>query len=620
MKKFLSKIIIAMLALATCFTAVGCGSSNWSSGDVTLKEWGNVIYNGGFVSETQNYYYYINGLPATTVDNTFGVPVKGSLMAVKKSDVVSGKADPERCVVVPKLLVAQDYTSGIFIYGDYVYYASPSTDRDTSGQIVNSQLEFLRTKLDGTDTIKFFKTQALSDNYRFVEANGVVYAVVYDSANTRLISYNTSTNVTTEIAKADVETEEMETFDSESFKFVDKGSCGDAVVVFKNTVYSAKYDEAEAEKNSSYSRTTADYNKIYAYKAGEESAKLVLDGESTKTFYNLKYIENGTVYYGETKTVSVNSEIVKAVGVANLYQKIAGAEVLNSSVLTDTSLKVSPTEIYTVNTESGAVRMTNAITNDADSQKTVAIINKASTLIKKQGNYIYYLNGNTKLARIELNNADAKEQVISDSTLPTDWYSAEIIGDYAFYSDNTALGCSYIKVVSLNNENLKEEDDVCFFDNVISLAKYDESDMAGYVKARIDNIANLLDGGKLVFDTDNDGNIALKDGVPTVEYITETRALYESLTDDQKDTVGADSLKTLENYEAALKLSQAFYGLNDFDNLTKEQKDALKDTAFATANTEYQALLVSGLDVKTVRGYVVGNLNWYFQTATKYFK
>lgn len=622
MKKFLAKIIISALAIVMCLSAVGCscGGSSWNSDDVTLKDWGKVVYNGGFVSETENYFYYINGLPATDIDNTFGVPVKGSLMAVKKSDIAAGKEDPERCVVVPKLLVAQDYTSGVFIYGDYVYYASPSTDRDSSGQIVNSQLEFLRTKLDGTDTTKFFKTHALSDNYRFVEANGVVYAIVYDSENSRLISYNTSTDTTLEIAKTDVETESMETFDSESFKFVDKNSCGEAVVVFANTVYSAKYDEAEAENNSSYSRTTADYNKVYAYKAGEESAKLVLNGESTQTFYNVKYIENGNVYYGETKTVSVNDEIVKAVSVANLYNGVGGVEVLNSSVLTDSSIKVSPVEIYTVNTESGAVRVTNSLTNDGDSEKTVAIINKASTLVKKQGDYIYYINGDTKLARIELNNVDAQEQVISDSTVPTDWYSAEIIGDYAFYSDNTALGCSYIKVVSLNADNLKEEEDVYFFDNVISLAKYADSDMAGYVIARIDNIEELLEDGKLVLDTDADGKVVLKDGIPTVEYVVKTRELYNGLTDEQKKTVGEDNLSTLENYEAALKLSQAFYGLNDFDNLTKEQKDALKDTAFATANAEYQALLTSGLNVKTVRGYVAGNLNWYFQIATKYFK
>ncbi len=617
MKKILAKIIVSLLAVVMSLAAVGCScsSSNWSAEDVTLKEWGAVVKNSGFVSETENYFYYVNGKADATADNSFGTPVKGALMAVKKTDLSEGKADPERCIVVPKLFVAQDYSAGIFISGDYVYYATPSTDRDSSGKIANSELEFARTKLDGTDTTTFFKTQAITDNYRFVEKDDVVYAVVYDSANTRLISYNTQTGAMIEVAKADVKTSEMETFDSATFKFVDRENCEDAVVVFTNTVYTKAYDQAEADVNSSYTRDTADYNKLYTYTVGDEKATLRYDGEDTGVFFNVKYIENGTVYYSESKTVTIASEETKAIPVSELVKGTAGVPVLKASALTDTALMISPLEVYSVNTESGVVRRTNVLTNDGDSEKTVAIINASSALVDKQGDYLYYVNGETKLARIKIGDAEAKEQVISASTVPTDWFDSEILGGYAFYSDTSALGCTYIKAVSLADANLKEEDEKFFFDKVSSLEKIDQADMVAYTTARIENITTTLENGKLVFDTDEEGKTVL-----SVSYVEETREIYDSLTDDQKEEVGEESLKTLRTYEEAVKLSKAFYGLDGFDTLTSDQKTALKDTAFATAKIAYQETLVSGLDVKTVRGYVVGDLNWYFQIATEFFK
>ena len=616
MKKIFAKIIISLLAVVMSLAAVGCScsSSNWNADDVTLKDWGAVVKNSGFVSETENYFYYVNGRADSTLDNTFGAPVKGALMAVKKTDLAEGKADPERCVVVPKLFVAQDYSAGIFISGDYVYYATPSTDRDSSGKIANSELEFARTKLDGTDTTTFFKTQALTDNYRFVEKDGVVFAIVYDSANTRIISYNTQTGTMLEVAKADVTTDKMETFDSTTFKFVDRDNCGNAVVFFTNTVYTKAYDEDEAKSNASYTRDTADYNKLYAYTVGEEQATLCYDGEDDGVFYSIKYVENGTLYFTETKTVSIASGETKAIPVSEAIKGTEAVPVLNTAVLADTSLILSPIEVYTVDTSTGAVRRINVLTNDGDSEETVAFINPASALINKQGDYIYYINGDTRLARIELGNIDAEEELISASTIPTDWFKAEILGGYAFYSDDSALGCTYIKAVSLADTNLKEEDEVFFFDKISSLAKIDQADMATYVGARIDDIANTLEDGKLVFDTDSEGKTVL-----SVSYVEETRALYESLNGDQKDQVGEEKLKTLETYEEAIKLSKAFSGLDGFDTLTSAEKTALKDTAYAVAKKAYDELLVSGYTVKTVRSYVVGDLNWYFQIATQFF-
>ena len=88
MKKVLTKIIGGALALCLLLSGlIGCGAaSSWKSGE--LKNGGAVISetNGGFMVETENYVYYINGVANTSENNAFGAPVKGTLMAVDKTD------------------------------------------------------------------------------------------------------------------------------------------------------------------------------------------------------------------------------------------------------------------------------------------------------------------------------------------------------------------------------------------------------------------------------------------------------------------------------------------------------------------------------------------------------
>ena len=118
MKKTLLKIFVAMISLVVMVaTLVGCGGSF----STTMKSYGNTdgYENGGFVRETENYFYFINGQGRNTDDNSFGAPIKGSLIAVAKDGF--GTDDQKVEVVVPKLIVGSDYNAGIYIFDEYVY-------------------------------------------------------------------------------------------------------------------------------------------------------------------------------------------------------------------------------------------------------------------------------------------------------------------------------------------------------------------------------------------------------------------------------------------------------------------------------------------------------------------
>ena len=206
--KGIKKIITGVLAvtcLTSAFAFTGCGGDNYTASPLSgYEETKNapVESNGGFAVKKGNWIYFINGTQYYTASNEYGDAVRGSLMRISESNFNAGKYT-EAEIVVPQLFVAQDYDAGLFIYGDYVYYATPTTDKDIeTGEQDRTSIDFKRAKLDGSETMKgyYFRLQNNTSNYRYVaDANGVVYCLYEE--DTTLKSYNTQTGTTTTLVK-----------------------------------------------------------------------------------------------------------------------------------------------------------------------------------------------------------------------------------------------------------------------------------------------------------------------------------------------------------------------------------------------------------------------------------
>lgn len=157
-----------------------------------------VTSQGGFVVQKGDYVYFINGVETYTSDNTYGTPVKGALMRARMSDIKAGINQAE--TVIPSLMVAADYTSGIYIYGERIYYATPNNMGNTAGQVDNTYLDFRSTALDGSDMQFYFRIADNAALYRFVEVDGTVYVVYEEDDN--LISYNTAAGTSVTLAES----------------------------------------------------------------------------------------------------------------------------------------------------------------------------------------------------------------------------------------------------------------------------------------------------------------------------------------------------------------------------------------------------------------------------------
>ncbi len=212
MRKIFNKIIcFTAVSVATLgiFSASACSNQNKGKLPDYVSSNNEAVSNGGFAVEKDDYVYFINGKEVNTADNTFGNVVKGAVMRISK-DNLSNRNYSEVDTVVPQIAYSGNYNAGLFIYGDYVYYATPSTDKNSDGEVQNSVLAFKRTKLDGTDTTKNYFVQYPDNSiqYRYVaDEEGKVYLMyvatnenLYGTSCTNLHSYNVETGENTLLA------------------------------------------------------------------------------------------------------------------------------------------------------------------------------------------------------------------------------------------------------------------------------------------------------------------------------------------------------------------------------------------------------------------------------------
>lgn len=196
MRKRFTKIICAAVATISAFSlmlAPACTSYTRSGVEADTSA-DKVTSNGGFLAETGDYVYFVNGVAANTDDNTFGEVVKGSIQRISKADLAQGNYQSAQ-TIVPLVVYSGSYEAGIYIYGDYIYYTTPSIERNADGEILNSYLDFKRTKLDGSETMTdyFFQSTNNSIDYRYVEVDGEVY-ILYALSET-LYGSSSTTNI-----------------------------------------------------------------------------------------------------------------------------------------------------------------------------------------------------------------------------------------------------------------------------------------------------------------------------------------------------------------------------------------------------------------------------------------
>lgn len=445
MRKRISKILCVAVAAATAFSVAsfaGCGEyydSTALSGDIS----GEVSSNGGFVVEKGNYVYFINGVADYTDNNEYGKVEKGAIMRISKSDFKSHNYSNVQ-TVVPMVTYSGNYDTGLYIYGDTIYFATPSTDKNSDGVVQNQYLNFKSSKLDGTKTTvsNYLQTSTNTVEYRFVEVGGTVYLLYVaneDLAGTgtnvnNIRSVNTKTGKNTLLAynvtsyvfdETDVENPYVYyTMSVTNYIGSDKASATESY----NQVYRVKADETQVREYDFSYITDPDENDPVYVNCGEfvfDGIGKISSAEDRITQFNFNYGKTGY----EINHADYTYELVKYTDGVLYYTRTANSEYL---------FKLNDTEIgaeWDAINDNPNINSASKVLDDGSSAAdyTFISVNDEQKALYVDGNYLMLASVNNG----EVNKTTAYAINKDDTTTPTVLFTKtheELNHSYIYYS------------------------------------------------------------------------------------------------------------------------------------------------------------------------------------------
>jgi len=194
MKKFLKVLMCVCLVVCTCFTLVGCKDVVWSktTNDTTKVLEGS---NGGIVLQYNGYIYFVNGTKEPTNDNVASSHVQSAIYRVKVDDAgeiyhdveVEGKDGKETKKELNKCerlvsSIAGFESGSIYIFGDYLYYATPCSGRDDSGNYYYQRVEFRRYDLVNKNDQLLYTTKQSDDtiSYAYLKKGASLNLAIFE--------------------------------------------------------------------------------------------------------------------------------------------------------------------------------------------------------------------------------------------------------------------------------------------------------------------------------------------------------------------------------------------------------------------------------------------------------
>lgn len=173
----MNKKIIAVIALVLVLTIglVACNGKTYkASGVADGNKYASspVENNGSFVVKQGNYIYFVNAYVGADAENKFGKQEKSCLYRAELDDngnIIEGS----RVALVNKNIYSTSTKSGIYVRGNWIYFASPNTDKTKSGEVNTKYLDFFRVSLDGKKTELLYTIANRSADF-FVTDNSIL--------------------------------------------------------------------------------------------------------------------------------------------------------------------------------------------------------------------------------------------------------------------------------------------------------------------------------------------------------------------------------------------------------------------------------------------------------------
>ena len=440
-KKVWLFVIVAALLVLVLGVFCACESYDVDPLKTVGDKNAQVLSNGGLVVKQGDYLYFVNGyvgyLTDKGKDNWFGNVKKGAIVRVSYKDGAIGN---DYTVVVPKSVMASSENLGFSIFGNWIYYVSPSADEDRSGNVMTDKLQFLRTKLDGTDTQLILEWNDTSVKYKYT-ASALVY---YDSTNKILYSKSLSAKKFDEDKKGDKLAEKV-----------------DSVHFLKNETYDPAVKTTPVADYVLYTQSATDSaeNTLYITDPRGTDKKTLISYADPSYHYNVSVVasyvkeDKLTVYYTKSRYLGTSSSGTELGTFA--YQFADKNFAFNAA----NEVSLSTTSLSSLFAFDGGVVKTgsNSVIYYADgtAPKTYGDLDLGTLIAIENGNF-YYLNSDNKLLYYPLNEStNAHYAYTTEEKFMTSFIGAEYFDGYFYFildDDYDYMACIKLADIDVYSE------------------------------------------------------------------------------------------------------------------------------------------------------------------------
>ncbi len=446
MAKSLKYIMLALtfvFVFVFAFTGCGSGMEKFETGP---NEDDVVTGNGSLAVTKGDYMYFVNGYTAcenTDVSNYNQTVTYGALYRVKllngfpekdydeESEDYDGSRKIKDVDILVKKVVGFE-SMGLYIFGDYIYFTSPSTDVDENLKIQNKKVMFYRTKIDRSTAPEFiYTTESDGENVSFnmLQNGDDIFLMILDGTNLKIVKYSQS------VRKSDATYKNVS-----SVAFARYSTAGD-VSEFNKDVYYTRTIQEEDEG-------LANGNIVCRYNLDESKNydKVLADDKTSITF---KFASKDSVFYEKTlsdSTMTDNKAKFCAVSnIAKINDETAETEI--SAIPYSDYALISGTRVV-VNSGSAIILKS---TNET-------LYSGSATIIGVYGDYVYLFDTSANtIKRVSLVNKEDGAyvtQTVIEKAKTSSKNCATVYDNKVIYLSTDQTNDSvYLHMVDLINDN-----------------------------------------------------------------------------------------------------------------------------------------------------------------------
>ena len=454
-------VSICALVLITILSLTACNKYKWNKipgGDASAAS----ISNGGYVVEQGNYVYFINGYVGDVTENAWGDAYKQSIMRCNKN--TDGTYDLSTAtVVVPKSIYYDSTKAGFAIFGNFIYYATPNVDKDSSGTASTTHTDFMRTSLDGqvtqlittrnsrsteflftptrilfyeSNTISYVDFSGMKTNKNITDGKGAYSGTLVEKVSTYFWGYDADYTVGQDASIADYVffTQTL----SNSYEHYNMLKCirydgtGETVLATYTTWLT------DAEIANGYTNYP---EKVFTFSI--KTAKVESDSQITLVY-------SKSITLGSSQTSTVVGTFMNKVTLAGGFDKATEKNISSTDI----------SEIYSLGYDNGVIAVIDSKIKHINGTETELVVGKSATyttaLTLDNKIYVYYTeSSNDAIYRVCVNPADNEKKIFAEA-MHTESYVFDFVGTRLFFiSEDDYDYIHYVDLAAYNGEVLK---------------------------------------------------------------------------------------------------------------------------------------------------------------------